>query len=127
MATKKLNEIDEYIKGFPVKTQKHLKQMRSTIKKAAPLAEEHFSYRMPAYKYLGVLVYFAGYNHHIGFYPGTKVISAFQKEITKYKNAKGSVQFPLDQPLPTTLITKMTKFRAKENLAKSEAKKIKSK
>jgi uncharacterized protein YdhG (YjbR/CyaY superfamily) len=117
-----ITNVDEYIDRFPKTTQKLLKQLRATIKKAAPGAEEIISYQMPAYKHNGRLLYFAGYNHHVGFYPMASGIARFKKEIAGYKNAKGSVQFPLDQPLPVDLVTKMVSFRVKENLEKTELK-----
>jgi uncharacterized protein YdhG (YjbR/CyaY superfamily) len=123
----KTNDIDKYIAVFPKDTQKLLEQMRVTIMKAAPKAEEVISYQMPAYKLNGMLVFFAGYKNHIGFYPGASGITTFKKEIAVYKNAKGSVQFPLDKPLPLKLITEMVKFRVKQNLDKAKAKAIKKK
>ena len=120
----KTNEIDRYISDFPRETQLKLEQVRATILKAAPKAEEVISYKMPAYKLNGMLVWFAGYKNHIGLYPGANGIEAFKKEIAAYKWAKGSVQFPLDKPLPLGLITKMVKFKVKTNLEKAKAKKI---
>jgi len=110
--------VDEYIESFPKETQKYLKQMRAAIKKAAPKAEEGIGYKMPAYKLNGVLVYFAGYAKHIGFYATPTGHKEFKKELSIYKEGKGSVQFPLDEPLPVDLITKIVKFRVKENLTK---------
>ena len=108
--------VDEYIAGFDSATQAMLKQMRETIKNAAPKAEESISYMMPAYKYLGKpLVYFAGYKNHIGFYATPTGHEAFEKELSIYKQGKGSVQFPLDKPLPLSLVTKIVKFRVKQN------------
>jgi uncharacterized protein YdhG (YjbR/CyaY superfamily) len=104
-------EVDAYIAGFPPETQKQLQSIRVCIQKAIPKAEEVISYGMPAYKQGKVLVYFAGYKNHIGFYPTGSGIAAFQEEISKYKNSKGAVQFPLDKPIPKTLVTQMTKFR----------------
>lgn len=95
-----------------------LEELRQAIKLAAPAAEEVISYQMPAFKYHGVLVYFAAYKHHIGVYPTSSGIAAFKKELSVYKGAKGSVQFPLDKPLPLALIKKIVKFRVKENLEK---------
>jgi uncharacterized protein YdhG (YjbR/CyaY superfamily) len=109
---------DEYISQFPVKQQKALEEIRKAIKAAAPKAEEVISYSMPAYKLNGMLVYFAGYENHIGFYPTPSGIEAFKKELAVYKSAKGSVQFPIDQPLPLALIKKMVQFRIKENKEK---------
>jgi uncharacterized protein YdhG (YjbR/CyaY superfamily) len=120
--TAKVNDIDKYIAGFPKDTQKFLEQLRATIKKAAPGAEEVVSYQMPAYKYHGMLVYFAGYENHIGFYPTPSGIEAFKKELSVFKGAKGSVQFPLDKPLPLELISKIVAFRMKENSEKAEIK-----
>jgi len=114
--------IDEYIATFPESTKHLLEQIRETIAKAAPAAEEAISYAMPTFKLHGNLVHFAGYKNHIGFYPGAGGIAAFQKEIDKYKNAKGSVQFPLDKPLPLALVTKITKYRVKQNIEKASLK-----
>jgi len=114
--------IDEYILNFPIETRRLLIQVRETIRDAAPKAEEAISYGMPAFKLNGMLVFFAGYKNHIGFYPTSSGIAAFKKELSVYKGAKGSVQFPLDEPLPLKLIAKIVKFRAKENLEKEKAK-----
>ena len=122
-----VEDVEDYIAGFSPATQKLLKRVRATIKKVAPQAEETISYMMPAYKYHGVLVYFAGYAHHIGFYPGASGVAHFKKEIAGYKYAKGSIQFPLDEPLPLKLITKIVTFRMKENLKKVEQKALKKK
>ena len=116
-------DIDQYISGFPKETQQLLQQIRTAIKKAAPKAEEVISYGMPGFKLNGMLVWFAGYKNHIGFYPKPSGIEAFRKELSVYKYAKGSVQLPLDKPLPTALITKIVKFRMAENLQKAELKK----
>ena len=122
---------DDYISQFPEKQQAALEQIRKTIKAAAPAAEEVISYQMPAYKQNGMLVYFAGYENHVGFYPTPSGIEAFKKELGVYKGAKGSVQFPIDQPLPLGLIKKIVQFRIKENEAaiklKPAIKKSKSK
>jgi uncharacterized protein YdhG (YjbR/CyaY superfamily) len=118
MNTTKPNNVNEYIEGFPKATQTLLKQLRATIKKAAPDAEELISYQMPAYKNNGPLVYFAAYKNHIGFYPTGQGISAFKKELSVYKGSKGAVQFPLDEKLPLDLITKIVKYRVKQNLEK---------
>jgi len=126
MPVSKANNVDSYIAGFPEATQYLLDELRATIKKAAPDAEEVISYSMPAFKYHGMLVFFAGYKNHIGFYPGAGGIEAFKKEISVYKNAKGSVQFPLDKKLPLQLVTRIVKFRVKQNLEKA-ALKIKKK
>lgn len=114
--------VDMYISNFPKDIQLRLEQIRATIMKAAPKAEEGISYQMPAYKYKGPLAYFAGYKNHIGFYPMPDVLKEFKKEISVYKNAKGSVQFPNDEKLPLSLVTKMIKFRMKLNDADQKLK-----
>lgn len=116
-------DMDEYIAAFTGKVQENLVKLRATIKKAAPKAEEKISYAIPTF-FLGGknLVHFAAYENHIGFYPAPSGIAAFAKELKPYKTSKGAVQFPLDKPLPITLITKIVKFRVKENLAKLKAK-----
>ena len=111
--------IDEYIAGFPAGIQQLLEQVRATIKNAAPEAEETISYGMPAFRYQGRgLVYFSAFKAHIGFYPIPSGMKAFKKELSSYKTGKGSVQFPLDKPMPLELITRIVKFRAKENAHK---------
>lgn len=117
-----LQTVDEYIAGFPKDTQKLLKQLRSTIRRAAPQAEEVISYQMPAYNFYGRLVYFAAYEKHIGFYPMPSAIEKFKKQLADYNTSKGTVQFPLDEPLPLALITKITAFRVNENLQAAEVK-----
>lgn len=122
MKTTTAANVDQYIAGFPGATQLLLEQLRTAIKSTAPGAEESISYQMPAYKWQGALVYFAAYQHHIGFYPGASGIAAFKEELSVYKNAKGSVQFPLGQPLPLDLVTRIVQFRVKENSEKAKAK-----
>ena len=117
--------VDEYIKNFETAIQQRLEQMRQAIKKAAPAAEELISYQIPAYKYHGVLVYFAGYKNHIGFYATPTGHDAFKKELAVYKKGKGSVQFLHEQPLPLALINRIVKFRMKENLEREKAKREK--
>jgi uncharacterized protein YdhG (YjbR/CyaY superfamily) len=118
------NSIDEYIKGFPPGIQKLLKEVRSTIKTAAPEAEETIKYAMPTFTLNGGnLVHFAAFKNHIGFYPTPNGIEAFEKELSAYKGAKGSVQFPLDQPMPLQLISKIVKYRVAQNIAKAKNKK----
>ena len=119
----KFSTVDEYLSAFPAGTKKILQQVRKTIKQAAPGAEEVISYNMPAFKLNGMLVFFAGYENHIGFYPTPSGIEAFKKELSDYKQAKGSVQFPLDEPMPLDLITKIVKYRVKENAGKATTKK----
>ncbi len=111
----KAHNVDGYISGFPPEMQAKLEEIRRTIRKAAPDAEECISYAIPSYKFGGILVSFAGYAGHIGFYPGAGGIAEFIDEIAQYKHAKGSVQFPLDKPLPLKLITRIVRFRVKEN------------
>lgn len=120
MASRKQFEtIDEYIATFPKNIQEILEKMRKVIKKAAPKSEEAISYGMPAFKLNGVLVYFAAYKKHIGFYPTHSGIEAFKEEISDYKSSKGTVQFPLDKPIPYDLVEKIVIFRVKENMRKS--------
>ena len=114
--------IDEYIATFPEEIQKILEKIRATIKAAAPEAEEKISYQMPTFFLKGNLVHFAAFKKHIGFYPVPTGIEKFKKELSAYAGAKGSVQFPLDKPIPYGLIGKIVKFRVKENLAKAAAK-----
>jgi uncharacterized protein YdhG (YjbR/CyaY superfamily) len=117
--------INDYIAGFPPDVRRTLKQIRATIRRAAPAAEETISYQMPTYKLHGNLVHFAAYEHHIGFYPAPRAIDAFKQELAKYEGSKGTVRFPIDEPVPVALIARMVKFRVKENLAKAAAKKPK--
>ena len=114
--------IHHYIAGFPEDTQKILEKIRATIQKAAPDAAEAIKYQMPTFTLKGNLVHFAAFKKHVGFYPVPTGIEKFKKELSVYKGAKGSVQFPLDQPMPYGLITKIVKFRVKENLARAAAK-----
>ena len=122
MIPEKIIHIDQYVAMFPPSTQTILEQLRVTIRNAAPEAEELISYQMPAYKYFGVLVYFAAYKKHIGFYPTASGIEAFKAELSGYKGAKGSVQFPIDQPIPFDLIAQIVEFRVLENKEKAALK-----
>lgn len=116
MAIEKSASIDEYIAGFPTETQKVLEQVRAIIKKEAPNAEETISYAIPAFNLnKHNLVYFAGYKNHVSLYPVPKGSATFEKEIAKYKSGKGTMQFPLDKPLPAGIITKIVKYRIREN------------
>lgn len=117
--------IDAYIATFPADVQKTLQELRAVIKAAAPEATEKISYQMPTFFLQGNLVHFAAYKNHIGFYPAPRGIEAFQEELSRYKGAKGSVQFPIDQPLPLELISRIVKFRRLENLEKAKAKSLK--
>ena len=114
----KAKDIDEYIATYPEEIQERLEQLRAIIQKAAPQATEVISYGMPAFKLNGMLVWFGAHTKHIGFYPMASGIKVFKKELSIYKGAKGSVQFPIDKPLPLALITKIVKYRVKENLQK---------
>lgn len=116
------NSIDEYIKQFPSEIQELLQNIREVIKQAAPEAKEKISYQMPTFDLHGNLVHFAAFKNHIGFYPAPTGIEAFKEELSLYKGAKGSVQFPLDKPLPYELISKIVKFRVEENINKAESK-----
>ncbi|CAH1222078.1 MULTISPECIES: DUF1801 domain-containing protein [unclassified Paenibacillus] len=116
-------EVDEYIAGFPPEVKAKLQTMRELIREIAPQAEEKISYKMPTYALHGNLVHFAGYAKHIGFYPAPSGIEEFKQELSAYKGAKGSVQFPLDQPLPEALIRRIVAFRVKENEEKARQKK----
>jgi uncharacterized protein YdhG (YjbR/CyaY superfamily) len=123
MKNGQLSDIDSYIATFPVAIRGKLQKIRETIQKAAPAATEKISYGMPTFFLEGNLVHFAAYKNHIGWYPTPSAITAFQEELSVYQNAKGSVQFPLDQPVPLDLISKMVQFRVRENLEKKAAKK----
>jgi uncharacterized protein YdhG (YjbR/CyaY superfamily) len=115
--------IDEYVAGFSPEVQVILQRVRQTIRKAAPGAEETIKYRMPTFTLGGRnLVHFAGHQHHIGFYPTPSGIEQFQKELSVYENAKGSVQFPINRPIPYALIGRVTRFRVKENRGRTTAK-----
>ena len=116
------NAIDKYIAIFPEDVQAILEKIRATIQKAAPDAEETINYGVPTFTPKGNLVHFAGFKNHIGFYPTPSGIEKFKKELSKYEGAKGSVQFPLDKPIPYAIIEKIVKFRVKENLEKAAAK-----
>lgn len=116
MLGKKSTNVDQYISSFPEPTQKILEQVRTCIKKAAPKAEEIIGYGIPTFKLNGNLVHFAGYKHHIGFYPGADGIAAFEKELAGYKTSKGAVQFPIDKRMPLSLITQIVKYRVMKNL-----------
>lgn len=110
-------DIDEYIVRHAKGIQLRLRAMRRTIQKAAPMAEEVISYRIPTFRFNGNLVHFAAFTHHIGFYPTSSGIAAFKSELKPYKSSRGSVQFPLDQALPLKLVAKIVRFRVKENMA----------
>ena len=124
MATsrKPAKSFDDYMDRFPKDVQQRLQKMRLTVKKAAPKAKEKISYGIPSFTLNGMLVWFAAFKNHIGFYPRTSAIAAFKKELSAYKGAKGSVQFPFDKPLPLPLISRIVRFRVAENLSKDKKK-----
>lgn len=115
--------VDAYIAGFPAEIRARLEKVRGAIRKAAPEAEESISYRIPAYRLEGALVYFAGFAQHIGMYPAPRSSAEFRDELAPYGGGKGTVQFPHDEPLPLDLIKRIVKFRAAENLARAVARK----
>lgn len=122
MKTKPPATIDEYIAGFPPEVQAILQKIRATIRKAAPQATETINYQMPTFVLHGNLVHFAAFKNHIGFYPTPSGVENFTAELARYQTSKGAIHFPLDQRIPYSLITKIVKFRVKENLAKAAAK-----
>jgi uncharacterized protein YdhG (YjbR/CyaY superfamily) len=120
----KAKKIDDYIKNFPPATKKKLQQIRTTIKKITPGAEEVISYSIPAFKLnKKILVYFAGWKDHVSIYPVPRANLALQKEISRYQTGKGTLQFSLDKPLPVNVISKIVKLRVKENSVRAKAKK----
>ena len=118
-------DIDEYIAGFPPDVQKRLKKLRTTIKRAAPQAQEAIKYRIPTFTLHGNLIHFAAYKNHIGLYPAPIAIAKFKKELSPYASAKGSARFPLDQPIPFDLVRRIVKFRVQHDLLKAAARKKK--
>ncbi|SMD45730.1 Uncharacterized conserved protein YdhG, YjbR/CyaY-like superfamily, DUF1801 family [Aquiflexum balticum DSM 16537] len=114
--------IDDYIKAFPNDIQIILKEIRKTVREAAPEATESINYGIPTFKFAGNLVHFAAYKNHIGFYPAPSGMEEFKKEVATYKTGKGTMQFPLDKPIPYALISAMVQFRVKENKEKSSKK-----
>ncbi len=115
MPVTKPKTVSEYIAAAPAGARKKLREMRACIRKAAPGATEGLKWGMPAYSYKRILVTFAGFNHHIGFYPTPSAMTAFAKELNRFHTAAGSVQFPLEEPLPIALIRKITTFRVRES------------
>jgi uncharacterized protein YdhG (YjbR/CyaY superfamily) len=114
--------IDEYITGFPEDIQEKLEALRAIIRKAAPDAEEIISYAMPTFYLKGNLVHFAVFKNHIGFYPAPSGIETFREELLPYKTSKGAAQFPIDKPLPLSLVSKIVKYRVKQNQEKAAIK-----
>lgn len=123
----RFSTIDEYIDTFPESTRKILQEVRATIRAAAPQAEEKISYQMPTFFLNGNLVHFAAFKNHIGFYPAPQGIEEFKDELSQYKGAKGSVQFPIDKPMPLDLIRRIVLFRVEGNITKTEARAKKGK
>ena len=117
--------IDEYIAGFPRDVQQILQKIRTTIRRAAPQAEEVISYQMPTFRLEGNLVHFAAFKNHIGLYPTPSGTEKFREELSPYQTGKGSIRFPLDKPIPYGLIGRIVKFRVKENLERSKARRKK--
>jgi uncharacterized protein YdhG (YjbR/CyaY superfamily) len=115
---KRFDTIDEYIATFPRNVQDILEELRQTIQNSAPDAKETISYQMPAFKLNGILVWFAAFKNHIGFYPKTSAIEAFKEELSHYETSKGTVRFPINEPIPFDLIRKIVRYRVKENLDK---------
>jgi len=118
----KFKSVEAYISTFPENVQELLEKLRSTIKQTAPKAEELISYHMPAFKMNGMLVYYAAYKKHIGFYPTSSPIKIFIADLVKYKTSKGAIQFPIEKGIPVDLVKKIVKFRIHENAEKVKAK-----
>ncbi len=117
---RQFKNMDEYIAAFPKNVKDILEELRRVIRESAPNSEEAISYGIPTFKLNGNLVHFAAFKNHIGFYPAPSAIVAFKKELTSYKQAKGSVQFPIDKPIPFGLVKRIVKYRVKENLKKKQ-------
>jgi len=115
-------DVDEYIAGFPKDVQRILQRVRKTIRSAAPEAEEKISYQIPTFSLKGSLLSFAGYKKHIGLYPAPKGSARFNQELSVYRAQKSTVRFPLDQPIPYDLITRIVRLRVKDNLKRAAAK-----
>ncbi len=120
MIRKQSKNIDEYISGFPKNIQDILEKLRQVVKESAPDAQETISYGMPAFKQKSVLVYFAAFKNHIGFYPTPSAIEAFKEDLSPYETSKGASRFPLDKPIPYDLVKKIVKFRVNEVSGKDE-------
>jgi|WetSurMetagenome_2_1015567.scaffolds.fasta_scaffold28533_4 uncharacterized protein YdhG (YjbR/CyaY superfamily) len=126
MDSRRVESIDEYIAQFEPQVQAVLQDLRTLIRETAPAAAEKISYRMPTFHLHGNLVYFAAWKRHVGFYPTSSAVAAFASELTAYARAKGSIRFPLDEPLPVDLIRRMVEFRVAENSARAAARKRRS-
>lgn len=117
--------IDEFIAGFPESVQEILEKIRMTIRESAPDAEETIKYGIPTFTLKGNLIHFSAYKNHIGFYPAPTGIEKFRKELSVYEGSKGTIRFPLDKPVPYSLIKSIVRFRVKENMERAEAKRKK--
>ena len=115
---KKFETVDEYIASFPKNVQVILEELRQAIKAVAPTAEETISYQMPAFKQNGILVWFAAFKNHIGFFPKVSAIEAFKEKLSSYRTSKGTIQFPMNEPFPFDLVKEIVRFRVKENTCK---------
>ena len=113
-------DIDEYIEGFPNNVQKILQKIRKTIQKAAPDATEAISYAIPTFKLNGNLIHFAAYKNHIGLYPAPRGVDEFKNDMARYEGGKGTARFPLDEPIPYDLITRIVKYRVKKHMERSK-------
>ncbi len=123
MTNTKFKTVDEYLSSLPKKVNDILSDLRKTIKQAAPEAEEVISYNMPAFKFHGMLVYYAAHKEHIGFYPGNKIVSeVFKDDLVNYKTSKGTIQFPFEKSVPMRLVKNIVKYRVKENLRREKEK-----
>jgi uncharacterized protein YdhG (YjbR/CyaY superfamily) len=116
---KEIKTVDEYIASFPPNVQATLQQVRQTIKETAPQAKEVISYSMPAFKQNSILVWFAAFKNHIGFFPKVSAIEAFKEKLSGYQTSKGTIRFPLDKPIPVNLVREIVKFRVKEDKNKN--------
>ncbi len=108
--------VDEYIRSAPEQTRAHLSELRALVRELVPAGEERVSYRMPAIALHGIVAWFGAFEHHVGLYPGAAAVAAFESELGDYKHAKGSIQFPLDRPLPRELIARIVTFNRAANL-----------
>ncbi len=125
MQSKTFNTIDEYIASFPKDVQEKLRELRRVIRESAPEAEETISYKMPAFKQDGMLVWFAAFKDHIGFFPKASAIEAFRNDLSDYELSKGTIRFPLDKAIPLELVRKIVKYRVAENLVTTRLKRAK--
>ena len=118
MAKQKFRTVDEYIASFSPEVQEILQKIRAIVRKAAPEAEETIKYQMPTFIFKGNLVYFAAFKNHIGFFPKASAIEAFKKQLSSYQTSKGTIQFPIDEPIPFDLVKEIVQFRVRENTFK---------